>query len=334
MEHVVLTLDSRAIGGIETHVLVLARALIEAGVRTTVLRLADHGPHPMDSQAADTDIPLRILSEEQISLPQWLKLSGATLLHTHGYKAGIVGRMTRPRHGLPVVSTFHNGDRGRGKLAVYTALDRFTSRMSRNIAVSQEIARSLPRPAAVIDNFVTVPEKVASDGQRIGFVGRLSHEKGPDLFVDLARRRPDLSFVMFGDGPMRGDVEMDAPANLEIMGNVPGMCDRWADLGLLVMPSRQEGLPMAALEAMSHGVPVAAFGVGGLPGLIEDGRTGYLAAPGDLDTLASRVTDFADETDLRRSDMRAAARERIRREYSAEARLGDVLDVYRSAMAA
>jgi glycosyltransferase involved in cell wall biosynthesis len=331
MEHVVLALDSRAVGGIETHVLVLGQALIKAGVRTTVLRLADHGPHLMDEQAADMDLPLRVLTHEQVSLTQWLKASGATLLHTHGYKAGFLGRLARPRHRLPVVSTFHNGDRGTGRLAAYTALDRFTSRWSKNIAVSQEISRSLPRPATFIDNFVTMPALAGSHGQKIGFVGRLSHEKGPDHFVELARRYKDLPFVMFGDGPMRVSIEASAPRNLEIMGSVPGMADYWSTLSLLVMPSRQEGLPMAALEAMSYGVPVAAFGVGGLPRLIENGVTGYLAEPGDVAGLAARVLMSATATERSKSVMREKARMRIRNTYSAEARIGDVLAVYRAA---
>lgn len=334
MDHVVLALDSRAFGGIETHVLILGQALIAAGVRTTVLRLADHGPHPMDEQAADMGVPVRVLSLEGISLRRWLKASGATLLHTHGYKASILARLTSPLHRLPVVSTFHNGDRGAGKLAAYTAIDRVTSRFSRNIAVSHQISETLPRAASVIDNFVRLPAPAGSGGGKIGFVGRLSHEKGPDLFVELAGRHPELPFVMFGDGPMRPEIKTAAPPNLTVMGAVNGMAGHWLDLGLLVMPSRQEGLPMAALEAMSHGVPVAAFEVGGLPGLIEDSKSGYLAAPLDVDDLSARIGAFADATEDERTNMGNAARARIRSDYSAEARLGDVLDVYRSAMAA
>lgn len=332
MEHVVLALDSRAIGGIETHVLVLGQALLNAGVRTTILRLADHGPHPMDDQARNIGLPVRVLTRERASLPQWLKVNHATLLHTHGYKAGILGRLTGPRHRLPVVSTFHNGDRGTGKLAAYTALDRFTSRWSSNIAVSAEISASLPRTATVIDNFVAMPPCPGNPGRKIGFVGRLSQEKGPDHFLELARRHADMPFIMFGDGPMYAETRASAPGNVEVVGSVPGMADRWTDLGLLVMPSRQEGLPMAALEAMSHGVPVAAFGVGGLPGLVEDGVTGYLAEPGDVHELSGRLATHMNASEDTRRKMRMNARARIMEGYSAQARLGDVLAVYRAAM--
>lgn len=333
MDHIILALDSSAVGGIETHVLVLAEGLIATGHRATILRLRNHGPHPMDALARARGLPLQVLSDQGIGLGTWLRRNRASLLHTHGYRAGIIGRLTRPGHGLPVVSTFHNGDRGRGKLAAYTALDRLTARLSTNIAVSEDIARSLPRPVSVIDNFVPMPAERAERGTAIGFVGRLSHEKGPDLFVELARRHPGQRFVMFGDGPMRGTIEATAPENLSVMGAVPGMHDHWPELGLLVMPSRQEGLPMAALEAMSNGIPVAAFAVGGLPRLVGDGVSGYIAGAGDMDTLSRQVAAFCAAGTGQREAMQQAARQRIHETCSVEARLPDVLTIYDRAMA-
>ncbi|WP_416900138.1 MAG: glycosyltransferase family 4 protein [Minwuia sp.] len=333
MEKIVLALDSRDIGGIETHVLILAGALNAAGHAATVLRIADHGPHPMDAAASGHGVDVRVLPHEGGNLPAWLKRNGISLLHTHGYKAGILGRMTRPLHCRPVVSTFHNGDRGSGKLALYTATDRLTARMSHNIAVSREIAGQLPGTPTVIDNFVDVPPPdCRPQGRCVGFVGRLSHEKGPDLFVELARRLPDIDFVMFGGGPMQDELSRGLPVNLTMAGSVPGMDRHWRCLSLLVMPSRQEGLPMAALEAMAHGVPVAAFGVGGLPDLIGDGVDGYLARPGDMDALARTVFARASSTDAERRAMSQAARETIRRCFSAEAQLTKVLEVYARAL--
>jgi len=332
MKHIVLALDSSAVGGIETHVLTLAEALVSRGLRTTILRLADHGPHPMDALAAGRGLALRVLSREAGHLSRWLKDNGATLLHTHGYKAGVLGRITRPLHRLPVVSTFHNGDRGTGRLAAYTALDRPTARASRNIAVSSQIAAGLPGPVTVIDNFVALPDSDGSEGgRRIGLVGRLSHEKGPDLFAALAVMQPRLPFVMFGDGPMMGEMDRARPANLTLAGAVPCMRAHWRSIGLLVMPPRQEGLPMAALEAMSHGIPVAAFDVGGLPKLIAHRRNGYLAAAGDVQALSDAIAEHAALPEQRSSRMRQAARDTIAARYSSRASLDDVLAVYATA---
>lgn len=120
------------------------------------------------------------------------------------------------------------------------------------------------------------------------YVGRLSSEKGPDLFLDtlipLCQRQPRVQAVMLGEGPERDILQarIDA-AGLQTRISLPGFqrdMRAWLQrLDALVISSRTEGTPMILLEAMQEGVPVAAFGVGGIPDVIEHGRNGLLASP-------------------------------------------------------
>jgi glycosyltransferase involved in cell wall biosynthesis len=162
-----------------------------------------------------------------------------------------------------------------------------------------------------------------------GYVGRLSSEKGPDLFLDaliaLCHKHPQLDAVMLGDGPEREALQarIDA-AGLQQRIRLPGyqtaMQGWWQQLDALVISSRTEGTPMILLEAMQAGVPVVAFAVGGIPDVLQDRHNGLLAAPTDtaalarqLDTLlaepklAAQLRDNARRTQQERYDLKALA---------------------------
>jgi glycosyltransferase involved in cell wall biosynthesis len=327
-----LLLDSRDLGGIETHVMLVAKGLRQAGHGAEILFWADYGGHPLAPELDAAGIPWRCLGGRFADLMTALGRERPDLLHTHGYKAGILGRAAAGLRRLPVVSTFHSGEPGTGRLRRYFQLDRLTARLAPRIAVSAAIAATLPAPVTILPSFVEIPpEPVLSQGARdtIGFVGRLSAEKGPDLFGALAERLPALPFAAYGDGPLRGELESRYGGRIRFHGRVVPMTPHWPALALLAMPSRHEGLPLAALEAMAHGVPVAAFAVGGLPGLIDAGIDGLLAPPGEVDTLAGMIDDWRGWPAERRRTMTLAARSKIERQYSLPVGIAALLPVYR-----
>jgi glycosyltransferase involved in cell wall biosynthesis len=331
-----LLLDSRDLGGIESHVLQLAAGLAGDGRHPRVLFWADYGGHPLKLALDQAGLVHETVSGGLGGLIRMLATRRPAVLHTHGYKAGILGRLAARLAGRPVVSTFHAGEPGTGKLRLYVMLDRLTARLGRRIAVSALIAEPLPKPVALIANFVELPDAGHLDGDhdRIGFVGRLSHEKGPDLFCDLAAKLPGQRFTLYGDGPMRADLEARYAGAVEFRGRVVPMAPHWVDIGLLVMSSRHEGLPLAALEAMAHGVPVAAFAVGGLPDLIRHGRNGFLAPAGDLAALAAGIGSWLALPAEARARMGEEARATIADRFSVATGIAAVLAEYRAAGAA
>jgi glycosyltransferase involved in cell wall biosynthesis len=130
----------------------------------------------------------------------------------------------------------------------------------------------------------------------IGMVARLVAVKGHRYFLEAAARVARLDervhFVLVGDGPLKNDIAYQA-RQLGIGERVHMLGDRSdarrlvASFDLSVLTSLSEGLPNTVMEAMSAGVPVVATAVGGTTELIEDGETGFLIPPANVEALAA-----------------------------------------------
>jgi glycosyltransferase involved in cell wall biosynthesis len=330
---ILIVLDSRAIGGIETHVYNIAKGLKERNHLVSVVLLKYHTNHPLISSLGQYNIPVIALDGRLKDLVKAIQYQSPDLIHTHGYKAGIVGRFASKVTQTVCVSTFHNGDLGSGKLRLYTALDLWTSKYSTNIAVSKEIACRLKhRCAAVLPNFISVNNMPSSPkGRQIAFVGRLESVKNPTLFCQLALAFQGDEFHIYGDGSQRAQLEKNSPENIYFHGAVNDISCRWALIDVLIIPSLQEGLPLAALEAMAHDVPVIASAVGDLPELIEHNSNGFLF-DGSLSQLQSTLQGWFDLNDESKKEMRFKARKTVTKGYSNDAILPKTLAIYDSAL--
>lgn len=234
------------------------------------------------------------------------------VLNTHNFKGLLYGWLGATLLRLPLVITQHGFTPRSPKQRFYTWLSLQLCRtpsVSRVVCVAQSIA-TLHRQASVrADKLQVIPNGLPAaelPAPRLmnkprwlaGYVGRLSSEKGPDLFLDalipLCQQHPHLHGVMLGDGPERDGLQarIDA-ADLQERITLPGyqtdMRSWMAELDVLVISSRTEGTPMILLEAMQAGLPVVAFGVGGIPDVIEHHYNGLLATPGDSAQLGSQI---------------------------------------------
>jgi glycosyltransferase involved in cell wall biosynthesis len=104
----------------------------------------------------------------------------------------------------------------------------------------------------------------------------------------------------------------------------------WRTIGLLAMPSRAEGVPLAALEAMASGVPVLASRVGGLPTAIREGETGWLHPVGDLARAEAAVRDWAALDPAAQAELRRLCRDHAAAAFGEEAQFPRILAVYRA----
>ena len=253
----------------------------------------------------------------------------ADLVHAHWLASALVARFGR----RPFVVTLH-GTGSAGSLSDLSLaarapwLVRFLLRPARVvICVSGPLAeamRSIGVPATWIPNGIDVPSTPAA-GERDGsvlFVGRLSPEKG---VAELVEATGGVPLVVAGDGPLRSLVPQALGfVEHERLGRL------YEQAGVAVFPSRREGLPLSLLEAMAHGCPVVATRVGGIPQLVDDGRTGLLVPPCDPDALRRAIDRLLADPELGRR-LGEAARRRVRELCSWEQITEATLAAYESA---
>jgi glycosyltransferase involved in cell wall biosynthesis len=158
----------------------------------------------------------------------------------------------------------------------------------------------------------------------VGVVGRLAEVKRPELAVDvfatLAARFPKLQLVFIGDGDRRGGLERqiaglgELAPRVHMVGAVPDMPPVMADLDIVLLTSRTEGLPIALIEAAASGLPVVATDVGGVSELVAHERTGFLGATAD--ELAYGLAQLLEDPDGRQA-MGHRARLRVATRHAA-----------------
>lgn len=176
--------------------------------------------------------------------------------------------------------------------------------------VDLDALRPQPKPAHVLGELGIAPGTFIA-----GFSGRLSEEKDPEAFLEIARkcrRDPRLVFLMTGAGPLTDTVrrrieKLALGKSLRFLGQVEKVGDYMSAYDVLVLPSRFDGRPVAVLESLALGVPVIASRVGALPDLVQEGVTGFLCEPGEPAAFAERVRWLADHPEEHRR-MKAAAR--------------------------
>ncbi|MEV4560324.1 glycosyltransferase [Kitasatospora sp. NPDC049285] len=151
------------------------------------------------------------------------------------------------------------------------------------------------------------------DALVIGTVGNLTAKKDQATllaaFALLRRAHPDAVLVLVGAGPLEAELRSLAGESVVFAGSradVPALLPGW---DVFTLSSRQEGLPVALMEAMTSGLPAVVTRVGGMPEVLDDGEQGRLVPAGDPAALAAALGELAADPGLRER-MGAAARER------------------------
>jgi glycosyltransferase involved in cell wall biosynthesis len=177
---------------------------------------------------------------------------------------------------------------------------------------------------------------------QIGFVGRLSREKGLKDFVRLAQilcerdaDEPRVRFSVLGGGDLspalgRDSQQLRACGQFRFLGEVDDVPNQLAQMDLLVMPSHNEGLPYALLEAMAAGLAVVAYGVGGIPEVIDNRSLGRLVRPRDFRALVSTVEELVAHPQMIR-EIGQRASDLVVERYSLDSRRQRLLDAYEQA---
>ena len=192
-----------------------------------------------------------------------------------------------------------------------------------------ELAPGRPR-GAVRDELGAGPDEVI-----VLALGALVKRKGHDVLLDaLDRLDPRPIVWIAGDGEERKALELKAGRlgdRVRLLGKRADVADLLGAVDLVAMPSRAEGLGVAALEAMAAGRAVVASAVGGLAEVVVEGRTGLLVPPGDAPALAAALGRLVEDADLR-TRLGAAGPGRVAEGYLAEQMVASYLELYREVL--
>ena len=289
---------------------------------------------------------------------------GFELVHTHGSRANLAGAILRSTCGRPVVSTIHSDYRldymGRPlAAATYGVLNVLAlRRIKYHVGVSDAmrdllISRRFPRETtfAIYNGLDFSREPKRHD--RAAFCGRVGANVAPgDIVVGAAARldpvkdlatlvrgfaaaregHPELKLIIAGEGPERPALEalaeeLGVRGAVTLAGWLDDMEEFYSALDINTLSSLSETFPYALTEGAAYRLPTVASAVGGIPRLIEDGKTGFLFAPGDWEKLGARLAQLASDPGLRER-LGAAVHERAAREFSVEATCREQRAVY------
>ncbi len=283
----------------------------------------------------------------------------ADVVHSHGYKADIYVYFALRRTDIPYISTCHTWYDNNLLVTLYGMADRLVLRRYASVvAVSNEVKQQLLKSGVrgskiyLINNGVDLRpfdsaaptlrnDNLAKTRPTVGLVGRLSTEKGVDLFLQAAAVVlsviPEAIFWVVGDGPDRAKLELmidtlNIRESVFLLGRRDDMASVYASLDVMVSASRKEGLPIAILEGMASRRAVIATGVGEVPTIIQHDRTGILVPAEDANAISAAIVALLEDSESR-DRLGAAARQSVEENFSAERMTANYLRVYKAVLA-
>lgn len=285
-------------------------------------------------------------------LRSYLRAHPGTLVHTHGFKANVVGRIARsmgaPMAGL--VATSHGFDYSAARLYAYNAIDRITSPASDVVTMPDEsMLKRFPArahakfiPNAIPDRPLPTPEERARGRKRFGWadadyvagaMGRVSLAKGvPELIEAANASAPPVRWAIAGVGPLQSTIDACDPARVVAVGYVSPSDDYIAAIDVYLQPSRSEGLSLSLLQAMRAAKPIVATRVNATVLAIRDGVDGILVEPRRPAALVESVERLRRDPALAER-LGRSARERFEAMFRIEAQAAAYEDLYADVVA-
>ncbi len=334
-------------GGITSYVSVLARELVRRGHRVLVVTGGGETAPQFEAVGAEHRTLFLDTSSElnprlwgsAAALRGWIDREGWQIVHAQTRVAQTVAAIALRGRDVPRVTTCH----GFFKTRFFRKLLPLWG--DRVIAISRAVEKHLLRDWALAPKRTAyVPhgvERLYADEELLrlreearrelnifsgsvlaGALGRLSPVKGYHVLIEAMALLKDVpvELVLVGDGPEapRLDESIRALGVAARVRRIPAIANHHAILhafDIFCAPSLQEGLGLAAMDAMARGTCVIASNVGGLPDLIRDGETGRLVPAGDAAALAAAIRGLASDA-AARTRLGSAGRRFVEREFT------------------
>jgi glycosyltransferase involved in cell wall biosynthesis len=270
------------------------------------------------------------------------------IIHTHTFKAGLIGRLVRGKH--KHIHTFHghlfedNSFSALAKKIITLVEQRLAPRTDVLVSVGVSVGKELREarigvgqkwvsiapgvePLALSDKSEARKSMGINDsGILIGWMARMASVKNPNLLLQVASRLPDVQFVMAGGGDFLVNIKSNAPGNVKVIGWA-NAATFWSAVDIAISTSDNEGMPIALIEAQLAGVPVIATNVGSNNEVIEDEVTGFLAS-NSVDSLVCAINRLISLPDLIQTQGNNGRR-RASKEFSLEKMIQSHVNLYR-----
>ncbi len=310
--------------GAERWILALAKNLKDNDVNSTLAVTVEHNLKDLEiaKQFTALDKPVfEILMKGRFDvsvvskLCQLIKKEKIDIIHTHGYKADIIGLIAARISGIKAVSTLHGFENADDwKLKTYTALgNQFLKWFDSIVPLSKQLCQDADEiginknKVTYIQNGVDLDEvekmrlrdvgtiEKNDSKKRIGFIGQIISRKNVfdllEIFESLSNNYDNLELILLGDGEQREELEtyaktLSSNPSIEFLGFRDDRLDWLKTFDIFVMTSTLEGIPRCLMETMAMGIPVAAYDIAGIDQLITHDETGLLAPLGEKQTLA------------------------------------------------
>jgi glycosyltransferase involved in cell wall biosynthesis len=290
-----------------------------------------------------------------IRLFRYLKKNKIDIVHLYGFWTNIGGRIAAKLAKTPIIICGQRTE-DKWRKPFHSRLDWITSRWvdlyisvfnkGKELLISRD--RIPERKIVVIHNGIDM--NWANSIQKnnwnlpiserlfptIGMVAAFNHFKAHNALIQAApkilEKFPHAKFILSGDGYTKKKAseminDMCLTSQFIMPGFVKDIRQILIQLDIFVLATHSEGLPVSVLEAMSMGIPVVASNIGGIPELMENGKTGILVESNNSEKLSSAIIEIL-ENPGKAKQMSEAAKERVRRNFTIEKMVGQLTSIY------
>jgi glycosyltransferase involved in cell wall biosynthesis len=356
---VAFVIDELEVGGSQRQLLLMARGLANRGWPVQVICL-----QPVLSMAEDVaaaGIPVHLIRKRRMvdpgllfALVRFFLRHHITIVHAFSSTAEFFAGLAARGCGCRVVASIRNYNEQLP--ARHCVAKRLSCRLAHAVVANSQAGAAAAVAAGVVagQKMHVIPNGVmlqpatltkTAARRQLGIpekalvslsVGRLVWDKGYNATLELARRirrsHPEALFLIVGDGPLRtalaGRIDaLELKAQVQLLGERRDVDHLLAAADLYLNTSASEGLSNSVMEAMAAGVAVVAAAAGGTAELIEDGTTGLLFAPGDLNGAEEKLRRVVENTALR-AELGVQARRAMERQYSVESLITRIEHLY------
>ena len=286
-------------------------------------------------------------------IKKFIEISDINIIHSHGYKEDIFTFLIPGS--IPKIATNHLWKGITVKSKIYCYLDAMCVRFfDKIVGVSDEIVKQMEQ--LYIKNLYKIPNGIdinkykpraksgkilkefglSADDIVLGMVSSLTYEKNHKMVIEALKEinLPNLKLLIVGDGKSRGIIQKQVAAtgvqeSIILAGARNDIVNILSVIDVFLMPSLNEGLPMALLEAMACGKAVIASRVGEIPNVVCHNGNGLLIAPYDSEQFVKAIIHLIEDTQKIQS-FGMSARKTVEESYSSSIMAERYCEIYDS----